>query len=283
MMTKFWTLFRELFKQKSKTAYWVFLIQAAAGLVSLLISATTTPNFKDAQIFGNSIPWFLAWILMYILIFLMYSFLADPIFLLMTAWKNEKINRSQTWRLVPMNDGKIYLCNSLSSFCSFIYLLIMQAVVGLIGFIIVYASSNEIRKAIAEGLHKEFVVDHVADIDISNFLILILFMILLGLFWYVIVSFLHFTSRAILDFLPMASNKLIIFIIRAAVLIVVVYFLIYSFELISEIGINPSFIQGNPFISNMAPSIISLAILDLLIGAANYVLINKFVEAKQNN
>ena len=69
-MTKFWTLFRELFKQKSKPAYIVFLIQVVVALVTLFITATTTPNFKSAQMFGNKIPWLPAWILMYIVIFL---------------------------------------------------------------------------------------------------------------------------------------------------------------------------------------------------------------------
>lgn len=282
MMTKFWTLFKELFKQKSKPAYVIFLIQAAAALVSLLLTATTN-SAANPQIFGNSIPWFAAWILIYICIFLMYSFLADFAYLLMTAWKNEKINRSQTWRLVPMSDGKIYLCNTLSSFCSFVYLIIMQAIVGLIGFIIAYVSSNEVRKSIAYVLHQEAVVDHWADIDIGDFLMLILFMILLGLFWYVIISFLHFTSRAVVDFLPMMSNKFIVFIIRAIVLIVVVYFLILVMNMFGELDSNPWYFKDYSFTSSLMPDIIELAILNLVIGAANYALINKFVEAKQNN
>ncbi|WP_127345603.1 hypothetical protein [Lactobacillus amylolyticus] len=282
-MTKFWTLFRELFKQKSKPAYIVFLIQVAVALVTLFITATTTPNFKSAQMFGNKIPWLPAWILMYIVIFLMYSFIADFAYLLLTAWKNEKINCSQTWRLVPMSYGKIYLCNTLSSFCSFIYLVIMQSIVGLIGCLIAYASSNGIRKAIAYALHQEAVVDHWADVNIGDFLVLILFMILLGLFWYVIISFLHFTSRAIVDFLPMMSNKFIVFVIRAIVLIVIVYSVIWAMNMFGEIYSNPWFFKDSSFASSFMPETIELLIFDLIFGAANYALIDKFVEAKQNN
>lgn len=282
-MTKFWTLFRELFKQKSKPAYMVFLIQAAAALVTLLISVTSTPHFNNAQMFDNKIPWFSAWILMYIVIFLMFSFIADFAYLLLTAWKNEKINCSQTWRLVPMSDGKIYLCNTLSSFCSFIYLIIMQAIIGLIGCLIAYASSNDIRKAIAQALHREAFIDHWADVNFGDFLILILFMILLGLFWYVIISFLHFTSRAVVDFLPMMSNKFIVFIIRAIVLIVIVYLLIWVMNMFGEISSNPWFFKNSSFASSFMPETIELLILNLVFGAANYALIDKFVEAKQNN
>lgn len=286
-MTNFWTLFKSLFKQKSRSAYLILALQAAFSLVALIITAFSTSNSNKAaiQMYGHSdhISVFVVAIITFAGIFFVTTFFADFAYLIITAWKGEKINRSQTWRLVPMKDGMIYLCNTISSFCTFIYLIIMQFAVGLVCALISYLSSSAIRKDLALAL-KEGMNNHgLTSSDFSQLFFLVLFCILLGLFWYVIISLLHFTSRAIIDFLPFSSNKFMIFIIRALVLVAVVYFLIFATNAFGNLLSNPSFLSNNSLGSDLLPAIIQLFLLDVIIGGINYFLIDKFVEARQNN
>lgn len=282
-MTSFWTLFKAMFKQKSKPAYLIILIQAVAALATVFLTMLSG-GMQDPHINDIKVNVFIGWVLVYIGIFLMYSFFANGAYIIMTAWKNEKINRSQTWRLVPLSDGEIYICNTLSSFVSFVYLHVMQAIVGVIGGIIAYCASNDVRRAVARVIKYENEVDHWhISANLGDFLLLVLFMILIGLMWYVMISFLHFTTRAVIDFLPFTSNKFLIFIIRLVVLIAVIYFMSFIFNLFGELGANPWYFKDNSFSSSLWPGVIELLVLNIGLGAINYFLVDKFVEAKQNN
>ncbi|GAA3636156.1 hypothetical protein GCM10022297_13500 [Lactobacillus hamsteri] len=281
-MTSFWTLFKEFFKQKSKPAYLIFVIQAAAALVTVIMTMFSS-EMQNPQMFGAKINVAVAWFLAFVVTFLGYSFFADFAYLIITSRSNEKINRSQTWRLVPMSNGKMYICNTLSSFVSLVYLAVMQAIVGLVGGLVMYASSSDLREELAKAIHHEATVDHWQDVNFGDLFLLLLFMVLLGLLWYVVISFLHFTTRAVIDFLPFISNKFVIFVIRVVVLVAVVYVLSKGMGFISEIGNNPLFLTDDSFASDIGVGVITLLIMNVVLGALNYILIDKFVEAKQNN
>lgn len=279
-MTSFGTFFRELFKEKSKSTYLVYLIQLAAAVVTVfLLMFNEHLSYVDTTMAGVKVNNFVAFIDSMIVTFLVFSVFAEPIYLLMTSWYNEKINRSQTWRLVPMSDTKIYLCNTLSSFASYIYLGILQLLTALIGAILTYICSSNVRKGIPQ-MFRDF-AEHNANANWGQFWLFMfeffVLAILIGLFWYVVVSFYHFTYRAIIDFLPQ-SNKFILFLIRAAVLIIViilVYQVIAKFsQLFDVLDISNEAMLGT--------AILEFFIFDLLFGGLNLWLIDKFVEAKQN-
>ncbi len=280
-MTSFGTFFRELFKEKSKSTYLVYLIQLAAAVVVTLLMMFNGDLFSSnrSQLAGVNVNGFCVFIISIVATFLGFSLLAEPIYLLMTSYRNEKINRSQTWRLVPMSDTKIYLCNTLSSFASYIYLGILQLLTSLIGGFLVYIGSGNVRKGVAEMFDE--LAKHGANANWGQFWLFMfeffVLAILIGLFWYVVVSFYHFTYRAIIDFLPQ-SNKFILFLIRAAVLIIViilVYQVIAKFsQLFDVLDISNEAMLGT--------AILEFFIFDLLFGGLNLWLIDKFVEAKQN-
>lgn len=286
-MTSFWTLFKQLFKQKNKSANLVFLIQLAAAIVTMImafIGTINTSSFKFQIGPDISLKLFSGVIVGIIVTFLGYSFLANPAYIIITSWKNEKVNRSQTWRLVPMNDGLIYVCNTLSSFASFVYLIVLQAIMAVLAAIITYASSDQVRSAVAIVLNEMGRISRQPSVweFLGDSLLMVLLASLLGLFWYVIVSFLHFTSRAIIDFLPNGSNKFLVFVVRLIVLIAVVYILTVLGNLLGNIGLDSILGNNNDFAVSMIPAFIDIIILDLIFGIVNFLLINKFVEAKQS-
>ncbi|WP_301049252.1 hypothetical protein [Lactobacillus intestinalis] len=272
-MTSFGTLFRQLFLQKSRSAYLIFGIQFLAAFV-LTILTLGSAGLNNPKIDQTAINTVAGAFLTFIVLFLMLCFLTAPVYLVMTSWKNEKINRDQTWRLIPISSGKFYLSNTLSSFAAYIYLEIMQLVLMLVGFFGMYLASSEVRKGVSEVIAEA--TNNNADYGmLVEYLIIGL---LLNLFWYVMISFYHFLSRSVIDFLPTASNRFVIFIIRVLVLVVVIYALYFVSIGLSDLFIHPLTDPGESF--ELLMTIVIFILFNVIFGGLNVLLINKFVEAK---
>lgn len=286
-MTTFGTLFSQLFKQKNKRAYLFLAFQLTAAIFTVVISfiASSSNNLTTQIATGPngeaiSINLFTNIILVFMLVFLGYSFLFDFGYLINTSMQTERVNRSQTWRLVPMKDGMIYITNTLSSFASFVYLAAMQAVIILLCLISSYASSNGIRTEIAKILRNEHFSIELGTF-LNTFFSIICFILIVGLTWYIVVSFLHFTTRAVLDFLPASNNKLILFFIRLIIFIAVIFILRQVLGWIIQLITTPIFYDDTA--SFLWEPVFSFTILSLILAIINYYLIDHWVEAKQNH
>lgn len=284
-MTSFGTLFSEFFKEKSKTTYAVYFVQLGAALISVIIGSIAGHSFdvNDALMAGVPVNGLVVFIISLCASFLSFSVFAEPIYLIMTSRRNEKINRSQTWRLVPTSDTKFYLSNTLSSYASYLYLAILQLVTALLGFILTYAFSANVRKAFAKMMRQG--TRYTTGLDWKEFWLImaefLALIILIGLLWYLIVSLYNFASRAIIDFLP-ASNHFVLFLVKAVVWIVITVLL---YQIIARtVGLfNVFFGYANlSDIQGMGVAILELFIFNLLFAGLNLWLINHFVEAKQN-
>lgn len=285
-MTSFWTLFKGFFREKSKSAYWLLLINVIAALATTVImfisirnDGQPTVNFGDYTAESSVIT---VGSMTFAGMMAAFAGFIDFAYLIMTTVKNEKINRSQTWQLIPISNGKMYVSNTLSSLASLVYLGIMQLVIELILGLLTYFSNSLLRKEISTALtHSKF---NFSDI-VFPILITITITILVSLFWYEIVSFLHFITRTVIDFLP-SANKFVLLMIRLVVLVGVVYFLAFLVQMLGDVYNNFSYFAtdngtGSMYSDFLEPTTF-LLILDLIIGSLNCVMINKFVEAKAN-
>lgn len=284
-MTSFWKFFKELFKQKNRTAYLIFLIQLAAAVVITVISIITGNLVvtNNDTLAGVRINTFTTIILGITFSFGGFSAIAQPIYLLITSWKNEKINRSQTWRLAAISDNKFYLANLLSSFASYIYLAVMQLIVVLLACGITYISSNNVQKGVAK-IFYEMGRSHV-EFDwgpgLRFLLELVILIILAGLAWYITISFYHFAYRSVMDFLPI-KNKLVLFLVRLITLIVVIYLISQVVNVIINGLVTLIAWDSNDFSNSLGGAIIDFLIFNMIFGGLNMWLINSFVEAKEN-
>ncbi|MDK7090358.1 hypothetical protein QP369_24815, partial [Escherichia coli] len=77
------------------------------------------------------------------------SFIADFVYWIISSIKNEKINRSQTWRLIPVTDTKFLLSNFGTAFLTYIWLGILEAVT-IIVTLLPMLSDQDVRKAIGQ-------------------------------------------------------------------------------------------------------------------------------------
>ena len=276
-MTSFNTLFNRMFQEKSKSVYLIFLIQAFASLCFTIIgfvSENGTPEFVNGKD-TSSVNVIVAFLAVFAVMMLITSFIADFVYWIISSIKNEKINRSQTWRLIPVTDTKFLLSNFGTAFLTYIWLGILEAVT-IIVTLLPMLSDQDVRKAIGQARI------HLSARDWQTMLESLLLIIFIGYAWYAIVSLLNLASRSIIDFLPGGSSKVWTFIIRVIVIIAIIWILGHAATIIFSVLGEFSPFAVNNYDIDYATTLLQFLVFDVVITLIDILLLNKFVEAKQN-
>lgn len=277
MMTSFNTLFNRMFQEKSKSVYLIFLIQAFSSLCLTIIgfvSGNGTPEFVNGNDTSN-VNLVVAFLAVYAVMMLITSFVADFVYWIVSSIKNEKINRSQTWRLIPVSDTKFLLGNFGTAFLTYIWLGILETVTILIT-LLPMLSDQEVRKVL------NHVSLNLSAHDWQEMLASLGLIILIGYAWYAIVSLLNLASRSIIDFLPGGSSKVLTFIIRVVVIIAIIWILGHAASIIFSVLGEFSPFAVNNYDIDYATTLLQFLVFDVVITLIDIFLLNKFVEAKQN-
>ena len=276
-MTSFNTLFNRMFQEKSKSVYLIFLIQAFASLcltIIVFVSGNGTPEFVNGNDTSN-VNLVVAFLAVYAVMMLITSFVADFVYWIVSSIKNEKINRSQTWRLIPVSDTKFLLSNFGTAFLTYIWLGILETVTILIT-LLPMLSDQEVRKVLSH------VSLNLSAHDWQEMLASLGLIILIGYAWYAIVSLLNLASRSIIDFLPGGSSKVLTFIIRVVVIIAIIWILGHAASIIFSVLGEFSPFAVNNYDIDYATTLLQFLVFDVVITLIDILLLNKFVEAKQN-
>ena len=276
-MTSFNTLFNRMFQEKSKSVYLIFLIQAFASLCFTIIgfvSENGTPEFVNGKD-TSSVNVIVAFLAVFAVMMLITSFIADFVYWIISSIKNEKINRSQTWRLIPVTDTKFLLSNFGTAFLTYIWLVILETVTILIT-LLPMLSDQEVRKVLSH------VSLNLSAHDWQEMLASLGLIILIGYAWYAIVSLLNLASRSIIDFLPGGSSKVLTFIIRVVVIIAIIWILGHAASIIFSVLGEFSPFAVNNYDIDYATTLLQFLVFDVVITLIDILLLNKFVEAKQN-
>lgn len=277
MMTSFNTLFNRMFQEKSKSVYLIFLIQAFASLcltIIVFVSGNGTPEFVNGNDTSN-VNLVVAFLAVYAVMMLITSFVADFVYWIVSSIKNEKINRSQTWHLIPVSDTKFLLSNFGTAFLTYIWLGILETVTILIT-LLPMLSDQEVRKVLSH------VSLNLSAHDWQEMLASLGLIILIGYAWYAIVSLLNLASRSIIDFLPGGSSKVLTFIIRVVVIIAIIWILGHAASIIFSVLGEFSPFAVNNYDIDYATTLLQFLVFDVVITLIDIFLLNKFVEAKQN-
>ena len=276
-MTSFNTLFNRMFQEKSKSVYLIFLIQAFASLCFTIIgfvSENGTPEFVNGKD-TSSVNVIVAFLAVFAVMMLITSFIADFVYWIISSIKNEKINRSQTWRLIPVTDTKFLLSNFGTAFLTYIWLGILEAVT-IIVTLLPMLSDQDVRKVLSH------VSINLSAHDWQEMLASLGLIILIGYAWYAIVSLLNLASRSIIDFLPGGSSKVLTFIIRVVVIIAIIWILGHAASIIFSVLGEFSPFAVNNYDIDYATTLLQFLVFDVVITLIDILLLNKFVEAKQN-
>lgn len=215
-------VFGQMFKEKWKWIKLVWLIQLLVlviGTVILLLQhphginpdqATFVNMFFDYSRNVFAVPVNLSLYLIY---------LGDIIFLGLLVRTDVKINLSQTWRLLPISDAKLWQANIWSSFVSCVVIFIPQTIVCLITMVIeqTFSSANPLANWF-RGLHNNPVQNVLGAISFLSILIGLVLLILS------FADFAIFASNTVADFVPTKNVKPFRIIILIVLVIAAVYF-----------------------------------------------------------
>ena len=278
-MTSFNTLFNRMFQEKSKSVYLIYLIQAFASSCFTVMMTVSVGGHSQEIVVGRAretINPIVEFLFMFAIMMLMTSFVAAFVYWIISSVKNERINRSQTLRLIPISDTKFLLSNFGTAFITYIWLGILEVATSVVTSLPLLLSSKEIKEALQRS-HFDFSAQ-----DWGQLLGGLLLIILLGYAWYAVVSLINLSSRSIMDFLPSGSSKALMFLVRLIITVMIIWLLGYAAStLFSVIG------QFTPFDFGSSDSGVWLVVLeflafDVIVTLIDILLLNKFVEAKQN-
>ncbi|WEV50318.1 hypothetical protein OZX69_04980 [Lactobacillus sp. ESL0731] len=271
-MTSFGQLFEELFRSKSKKLLQIIVIQliAAAILAGVMtfraIAIHGDPFFTTFHSFLFNLTRVVMWT----------GFIVVLGSLIGTVSDTEKINRSQTWRLVPTTENNIYLSNVASSLAAFAILVLLEFVCGIGPVLLQYLVSGQ------RSLLVSFFSD-MAKLGWLKWLQIIAVLILIVLAIYFTVSFLNFSSQTIVDFLPHLSGKLTLTIVRVIIILLICWLGVSATNTLLPIFKLPfELMYVGAAKLKLLSSISILVIFNIFVGAIDLLLINKSFEAKQN-
>ncbi|PXZ27838.1 ABC transporter permease [Lactobacillus helveticus] len=281
-MTSFNTLFNRMFQEKSRTVYLIYLIQAFASLcfsVWMIISMKGDTNVMVINGHHKVTNHLISYLLIFGVMMFITSFFANFVYWIISSIKNEKINRSQIWRLIPISDTKFLLSNFGTAFISYLWLMILEGITVAVTCLPVL-TVNEVRKNLADFFSRS---QQLGTQDWWGILGALVLVILLGYAWYAIVSLINLSSRSIMDFLPNGSSKFIMFIVRVVIILAIIWLLSKATTVVfGAIGnFIPFLADGNKDLQ-MSGTLVEFLLFDLVVTLIDILLLNKFVEAKQN-
>ncbi|WEV70717.1 hypothetical protein OZY43_07200 [Lactobacillus sp. ESL0785] len=220
--------------------------------------------------------------------FILFFVLANIIYLGITCWQNEKFNHNQTWRLIPLHDSQLYLTNTISSGIAFIYLDLLLGIELALILVIFYPFDGYTRQQVAAF---GYWVTHLTWLKCGKLLLAALLLLLIGLAVYLTVSFLNFSSHAVIDFWPGKSHQIITWLVRLIMIILVSGLLVISYNIWWDVSANIGhFLTGSSY-QDMEMTIPKISIsgdfglfllYDVIILVIDLWLFTHYVEAKVN-
>lgn len=236
-------LFFYLFKQKAKTVLYCLLL----NIICTVVIALTATHKIDYLI----------------IVFISTSFFMNLGFLVNCSVTASKFLKKQTYRLLPMKDGYLYLANTASDFLNGLLLITIESIIGIL---IVHFISFNFSKVLI-GSFKLSV--NTMSIVLTTISILLLSSFML----YCMLITCLLLTKICMDFLPIVLQNIRKFI---SVIIYIIMLLVFSriIEYFKSLLYNES---------NQSTLVFFYIIGIIIIIGINYFIFNKYHEADLNN
>lgn len=236
-------LFFYLFKQKAKTVLYCLLLNI---ICTVVIALTATKKIDYL-----------------IIVFISTSFFMNLGFLVNCSVTASKFLKKQTYRLLPMKDGYLYLANTASDFLNGLLLIAIESIIGIL---IVHFISFNFSKVLI-GSFKLSV--NTMSIVLTTISILLLSSFML----YCMLITCLLLTKICMDFLPIVLQNIRKFI---SVIIYIIMLLVFSriIEYFKSLLYNEN---------NQSTLVFFYTIGIIIIIGINYFLFNKYHEADVNN
>lgn len=277
----FQRLFSVFFKNKMKQGYILLAIQTIAAIVISIISVI---GFRNGHFYlydnGN-----VGFFLILIGVFASLAVIALIVFFGITCFNNESYNSNQSYRLLAISDTKYFLANILSSFVALIVMNIINLLFVVLFSILAFVTDQDFRintiSIWQDICHDAFKLG--ADFYLT-LLQIVVWLILLIFVTYVLISFLNFSSKAILNFLPGFSNRPALFFVRGLLILVISWLIIKVMEPINWLlasNVPGSLFYNDPDLTGFFySSSLIFVIIFLVFLLADLFLFNRYFEPK---
>lgn len=224
-MTSFSAAFKTMFARKRRSLWPLLWISLLATLITALISAW---NMRGSQgwVFGVRLNAFANFSNLLFVYFGIWSGLALLAFLVISIRQNEHMNRSATWRLLPLSTSKFYASNLLSAFVAYLVLGLVQAAIDFV-FLIPVLTSKVFRSDTKTALGQLFSSQLWSHFNPMMVLGAIVFLLLVMVLIYSGCSLIDLGSRSLAAYLPPAGAKFGQFVISLLGIIVLLWLFNY--------------------------------------------------------
>lgn len=236
-------LFFYLFKQKAKTVLYCLLL----NIICTVVIALTATHKIDYLI----------------IVFISTSFFMNLGFLVNCSVTASKFLKKQTYRLLPMKDGYLYLANTASDFLNGLLLIAIESIIGIL---IVHFISFNFSKVLI-GSFKLSV--NTMSIVLTTISILLLSSFML----YCMLITCLLLTKICMDFLPIVLQN-----IRKFISVIIYIIMLFVFSRIIEYF--KSLLYNE---SNQSTLVFFYIIGIIIIIGINYFIFNKYHEADVNN
>ncbi|WP_318765635.1 ABC transporter permease [Lactiplantibacillus carotarum] len=258
-MTKPWSLFKALSWPRFIRMNWIVGFE----LLALVISGIWTAIQGD---FHTYTPFFT---------FCGFGMIPIVIATIMLATNNERLMVAETYRLIPINEWKLYAINLAASLVNQVYLWIVQAVIFLLTLWLGRNSLNTIFEGVPAGLSQLNGEVNLVQLGLTAIVLGLLAVVLV---WSTI-SLVHYVTNATASFLPRFRQGFINAVITVVVFIIAIRLISM---LIGGVSYLSSQIISGGVISSMWTGALVMLIIIIVESALNVVILQKWVEPKGN-
>ena len=167
---------------------------------------------------------------------IIYSFFALFISFILIARDNELVFVSDSYRLIPVSDTKLYTANILAAVISLFYLGIAQIMFGMVATLMNFTN---VIKGIRESF--SYMVAHSssqrgnAGFLVNLLIALIILTVALTFFFWASISAVHLISTSLMAFLPDSRSRILRFILHVVVIGLMIYLISYIVQPLANI------------------------------------------------
>ncbi|QNQ80394.1 hypothetical protein [Lactobacillus sp. PV034] len=258
------SLLKYMWCKKNKTVNLLLLMQFIIAIIGAIWSVCANSKFTFWQKWSQGIA----------MVGITTPFVII-IYLFLSIYRNEKINSSQSWQLLPISSTKLYLINLFTAILNGLYLVLGQILMALV-VIIPLIFDEKFRRGTGIIWHKIWSdTTTLFKDDLSIFILSILLILLFAIAIYLFVTTINFVSTLLLEQFSKNNTKFLRFFL--VIILVVIAFImgLYIIDLLS----NGNFFSSTGWIEGCQANFVML-IIDAIFLSINLWLFHNYHEGR---
>lgn len=255
-MTSFSRIFRATWQPKFRAINWFLFFNFLAIILTMLYELWEV-GFADLEMVGPVVLWGS--------VFTLAAFVC-------VTWRSERTLVSDSYRLLPAGDAKLYLGNLASSFVAMVYLGIVEVILVGLGSAM---NGSAVRAWFRQTMHLQLTTQDWNQLKVYAVSIVAYGLVILLWIW-VFITLIHFATNTISAFIPGRSQK----VIKAILAVVLVWIVVVFLNWVSDLEGKFFRLIDSTGTFNLAFDFVYLVLAVIVVGWLNIYLMRRWVEAR---